>query len=142
MVMTSTGSPDGQYANLVLAHDEEQLAIALERARVFTEEHGEPATTRIELLKQFWPAEDYHQKFYLRNDSTLLGQLRAMYGDDETALRESALAMRLNGYLSGGGSAEQLAGEIDSFGLDADARAYLLKRVGDVTGGSAACPTP
>lgn len=141
MVLTSTGSPDGQYANLVLAHDEEQLSVALERARVFAEEHGEPATTRIELLTQFWPAEDYHQKYNLRNDRTLLGQLRAMYGDNETALRESTVAMRLNGYLSGAGSAEQLAGEIDSFGLDEGGRAYLLSLVGDATG-TAACPTP
>lgn len=139
MVLGATGSPHGQYANLVLAHDEEQLTIARERAQAFAEERGKPATTRIELLKRFWPAEDYHQKFYLRGDSTLLGQLRAMYGDDETALRESTLAMRLNGYVSGGGSAEQLVREIDFFGLADEARAHLLARTG-VDADSTACP--
>jgi peptide-methionine (S)-S-oxide reductase len=139
MVLGSNGSPNGQYANLVLAHDEEQLAIAQERARLFAAESGKPATTRIERLKRFWPAEDYHQKFYLRGDSTLLAQLRAMYGTDEAALRESTLAMRLNGYVSSG-AAEQLAREIDTFGLDEEARAHLLSLVGDATG--AACPAP
>jgi peptide-methionine (S)-S-oxide reductase len=141
MVLVANGPPEGQYANLVLAHDEEQLATAREQARRLGEAGGKPPTARIELLKRFWPAEDYHQKFYLRGNRTLLGQARAMYGDSETSLRESTLAMRLNGYASNGGTAEQLAREIDSFGLDEEGRAYLLSFVGDATG-TAACPAP
>lgn len=141
IAIASNGSPDGQYANLVLAHDEEQLTIARERAQAQAEDRGKPTTARIELLKRFWPAEDYHQKYYLRGDRVLVGQLQAMFGADEVALRESTLAMRLNGYASGGGTAGQLATEIDSFGLSAEARAHLLSLVGDATGAEA-CPVP
>ena len=60
--------PRGQYASLVLAHDEEQLAVARDRAgRVSEAMGGRALSTRIELLSQFWPAEDYHQDYYNRN---------------------------------------------------------------------------
>jgi methionine-S-sulfoxide reductase len=130
-----------QYASLILAQDDEQLTIARERAKVASVKLGKPLTTRIETLKRFWPAEDYHQKYYLRNDRTLLTQLRGMLGADETALRDSTAAMRVNGYVSGSGTRTRLAGEIDSFGLSAPAREHLLSLV-DETASGGACPLP
>lgn len=50
MVLVANGPPEGQYANLVLAHDEEQLATAREQARRLGEAGGKPPTARIELL--------------------------------------------------------------------------------------------
>ena len=136
------GAPgSGQYASLVLAHDDEQLTIARERAQVASERLGKRLATRVEPLKEFWPAEDYHQKYYLRGDRTLLAQFRGMLGDDEVALRDSTSAMRVNGYLSGSGTQARLGGEIGSFGLSEPARAQLVSRVGEDASG-AACALP
>ena len=136
------GNPGyAQYASLVLTRDDEQLRIARERARIVSERLGRPLTTRIEPLKRFWPAEDYHQKYYLRNDAALMEVVRGMVGGDELAFRDSTAAMRLNGYASGSGTQARLAGEIESFGLSADARAHLVSIVGDTASG-AACALP
>lgn len=120
-----------QYASAVLAHDEEQLSVALERMAHASALLGGPLATRVEPLKRFWTAEDYHQKYYLRNDRALSAEYRAMFGGDETALRESTSAARVNGYIAGDGTREQLGREIDFLGLSERARDYLVSRVGD-----------
>jgi methionine-S-sulfoxide reductase len=133
--------PYGQYASLILANDDRQLAIARARAKAASQKLGKPLTTRIEPLKKFWPAEDYHQKYYLKDDSVLREQFRGMFGTDETALRDSTAAMRVNGYVSGSGTRARLAGEIGSFGLDEAARARLTSLVGETASGGA-CALP
>ena len=99
-------------------------------ARVCGERSAAPLATRIEPLKRFWPAEDYHQKYYLRNDRLLTADFRAMFGGDETALRESTAAARVNGYIAGDGTRAQLGREIDFLGLSERARTHLVSRVG------------
>jgi peptide-methionine (S)-S-oxide reductase len=130
-----------QYDSLVLAQDEQQLQTARERVQAASARLGKPLATRIETLKKFWPAEDYHQKFYLRKDRTLLAQFRGMFGDDEVALRDSTAAMRVNGYASLGGTQARLDGEVESFGLSEPVRAHLDSLVGETAVG-AACALP
>lgn len=137
----ATSPTSGQYAHVVLAGDAEELEIARERARIVSEKRGRPIVTRIDRLDRFWPAEDYHQKWYLRQDAVLLREFRAMLGSDEEALRESTEAMKVNGYLAGSGTKALLAREIDSLGLSADARARLESRVRDEAADTW-CPVP
>jgi peptide-methionine (S)-S-oxide reductase len=66
-------------------------------------ELGETAAgieTRIEHLSQFYPAEDYHQKYRLRSASSFLSVFEAAgYTDEE--IRDSPIAAKLNGYVAG-----------------------------------------
>jgi peptide-methionine (S)-S-oxide reductase len=120
-----------QYASRVLAHDDEQLAVAQERAARVAAAAGVLAlATRIEPLKRFWLAEDYHQKYHLRQNRALAAEFRAMFGGDETALRESTAAARVNGYVAGDGTTAQLEREIDLLGLSPDGRSKLIAKVG------------
>jgi methionine-S-sulfoxide reductase len=105
-----------QYASLVLAHDAEQLAMARDSADRLEALTGRKVTTRIELLDKFWIAEDYHQKYYLRNDWQLVSEFGQMYPEDADFVRSTAAA-RVNGYLYGAGSCLQLETEIDLLGL-------------------------
>lgn len=115
-----------QYASLILAHDDVQLATARECAARFSATlGGKQLATRIEPLKRFWPAEDYHQKYSLRNDRVLAADFRAMFGTDEVALRESTAAARVNGYVAGDGTRAQLAGELETLGLSEVGRSRL-----------------
>jgi len=75
---------------------------------------------------RFYAAEDYHQKYYLRHDATLMREF-ADYSPAE--LRESALAARLNGYVAGKGSRERLRDELGAFGLSLDAARHLERVV-------------
>jgi peptide-methionine (S)-S-oxide reductase len=114
-----------QYASLVLAQDEEQLAAARAFRDRLAVRAGSPLTTRIAPLEVFTPAEDYHQKYRLRSDRALAAEFRAML-PDQTAFRESTAAARVNGYMGGGGSPDDLAAEIDLYGLSEAGRERLL----------------
>ena len=125
----------GQYASLVLTHTDEQLTIARAVAERLEVTRGRKLATRIEPIKRFTNAEEYHQKYSLRNDRTLMADFRAMFGSDEDAFRESTAAARVNGYVAGDGSSIQLEREIDGFGLTDGGRAELAARFGRRGGG-------
>jgi methionine-S-sulfoxide reductase len=120
-----------QYESIVLPHNDDQLGVARERAARAASILGRPLATRIEPLKRFWLAEDYHQKYSLRNDHVLAGEFSAMFCGDETAFRESTAAARVNGYVSGDGARSQLAREIEFLGMSDTARARLVAHVGN-----------
>jgi len=120
-----------QYSSIVLAASDAQLATARESARRYEVANGKSVATRIEPLSRFYPAEDYHQKYYLRQDATLAREFKAMFGADEQAFRDSAAAAKVNGYISGDGGPEQLAAVTGALGLAEKATGYLQERVSD-----------
>jgi peptide-methionine (S)-S-oxide reductase len=84
--------------------------------------------TRIAPLERFYLAEDYHQKYRLRNTPPLYHELRAAY-PDPTDFRESTAAARINGYLDGNGQCSDLKNEIDRLGLGEAGQKLLLRTV-------------
>ena len=56
--------------------------------------------TRVEQLSRFVPAEDYHQKYSLRNKRSIMSAFEDA-GYDEAAIRESPAAATLNGHVVG-----------------------------------------
>ena len=120
------GSPSfsRQYRSAIFFHDERQRRLAEEskkqqERRVFTD---------IEPLSRFYMAEGYHQKYYLRSVDLLMDELGTRY-PEERGFVDSTVAARLNGYVGGFGSLEQLERELESFGLSEQAQQYLRKRV-------------
>ena len=120
-----------QYSSVALTTTPAQLAEARESAERYEAASGTRVATRIEPLSRFYPAEDYHQKYYLRQDPTLGREFKAMFGADEQAFRDSAAAAKVNGYISGDGTPAQLAARIGALGLTETATAYLQERVSD-----------
>ena len=84
--------------------------------------------TEIAPLETFWIAEDYHQKYRLRHESALVDELQAIYPNEPDFINSTAAA-RLNGYLDGHGSKQQLDAEIDKLGLSGEGQALLRKHV-------------
>lgn len=88
--------------------------------------HDKPIQTFIGKAKPWTNAEDYHQKYYLRKHATLI---EALGCKTEEELRESHVAARLNGCVAGNSNIEQLEREIESYGLNDDAKEYLTNIV-------------
>jgi peptide-methionine (S)-S-oxide reductase len=109
-----------QYMEAVFCMDVEQEATA-QRLRI-----SAPIITGA----RFYLAEDYHQKYYLRHDRTLISEL-ADYTPRQ--LVESTVAARLNGYVSGAGTLAQLHDELAQLGLSAPAATHLERRVASRT---------
>lgn len=84
--------------------------------------------TALEELRSFTPAEDYHQKYYLRSVKPIAEAYRRVY-PDERQLAASTAAARVNGYLGGHGGPERLAYEVAALGLTGEARAALERIV-------------
>jgi peptide-methionine (S)-S-oxide reductase len=58
-----------QYRSAIFYHDEEQMRVALEVIRELTAAGiwSEPIVTELAPLREFYPAEDYHQEYFERN---------------------------------------------------------------------------
>ena len=85
--------------------------------------------TQIVPAAEFYVAEDYHQKYSLRQNKTLMGEFSALYPDPVDFL-DSTAAARVNGYLAQYGDRDSLQAEIQNFGLSEQGRKQLLKAVG------------
>ena len=118
-----------QYASLVLAHDEDQLAAARASALVLERAVGHPVLTRIEPLTRFYPAEDYHQKYYLRSDRVLMRDFSRFYGANSKAFVDSTAAAKANGFVARDGTKALLESLIDELGLSDAGRAELATKV-------------
>jgi methionine-S-sulfoxide reductase len=106
-----------QYKAVVFAKDAEQKRLAEESRTKVAKRLGTEVVTEILPAGTFTPAEDYHQKHRLRSTPGLMAEFREMFGSDAKAFRESTAAARVNGYLDGFGTLEQLKDELPALGL-------------------------
>jgi peptide-methionine (S)-S-oxide reductase len=113
-----------QYASIIFTHDEEQHRLALETKAREEAQRGQTIYTEIVPYTEFWLAEDYHQKYRLRQTGDLMAEFATIYPDPIDFVNSSAAA-RVNGYLGGNGTLAQFEAEIDELGLSAEARQYL-----------------
>ena len=117
-----------QYMSIIFYHNEEQRRLALETKACEEARIGGKLYTEIVPAGEFYLAEDYHQKYYLRGYPHLEGEFAAIYRD-ERALVDSTAAARVNGYLAGYGTLENLKAELDDLGLSPAGREELLSAV-------------
>ena len=89
---------------------------------------GQKTYTSILPYTEFYLAEDYHQKYYLKHEPGLIDSLRMIY-HDESDITNSTAAARFNGYVAGNGSLELLKKNLSSFGLS-EAGEELLLQIG------------
>lgn len=117
-----------QYRAAVFVHGEEQRRLA-EKTRDEVAAGGRaPVRTAIVTAGTFYPAEEYHQKYYLRSERELFRELAAPY-PEPGALTASTAVARVNGYLGGNGTLEQLKQELPSLGLTPRAGERLMERI-------------
>jgi peptide-methionine (S)-S-oxide reductase len=117
-----------QYRSAVFYTSEQQRQLATDYKKAEEARLGETLYTDIEPLNGFYVAEDYHQKYYLRQNSVIANALYNIY-PDAGDFRDSTAAARLNGYLAGYGDRDSLNANMDNFGLPDSAKQVLLNSV-------------
>ncbi len=111
-----------QYMAAVFYRDEDQKREILASKESLEATLGKVAT-KVLPYSRFYLAEDYHQKYSLKNDRDLLKEFRQVYSDRE--ITDSTAAARVNAYLAGYGSPENLREEIDRLGLSEEGKKRL-----------------
>ena len=56
-----------QYRTAIFYHDETQKRLAEESKKALAKRFKEPIVTEIVAYTEFYPAEDYHQDYYIKN---------------------------------------------------------------------------
>jgi len=126
--------------SIIFYHNEEQRELALASKAREEAKLGNEVYTEIIQYTGFYLAEDYHQKYYLRQIPELMDELEAIYPDTDDFINSTAVA-RLNGYAGGYGNKELLQEDLSRFGLSSEGNEKLLEIVAS-RGLSPSCPIP
>ncbi len=106
-----------QYKAILFYAGAAQQQAAEASAAAIGAERGASITTEVVPLGEFWPAEDYHQKYALRGEPQLARQVLAL-GDGEAAFRDSPVAAKLNAWCAGDLSRDDLAPQLRELGFE------------------------
>ena len=116
-----------QYMSAIFYHDEEQKRLALDTMAGEEERRNKKVQTEILPLGKFYLAEDYHQKYQLRQHRELMTEFKSIYPRAIDFINSTAAA-RVNGYVSGHGTPAGVKANLENLGLS-DAGGQLLLEI-------------
>jgi peptide-methionine (S)-S-oxide reductase len=115
-----------QYRSAIFYTTDLQKKVAIESKQAEEAKLGKTVYTDIEPDTDFHVAEDYHQKYFLRQRSDVAIELYAIY-PNPADFRDSTAVARLNGYFGGYGDSETLKKDMDKLGLSESGKQVLLQ---------------
>lgn len=117
-----------QYMSAIFYHSTKQKMLAEQTRDEQQKDHVSPIVTKIAKAGPFYNAENYHQKYILRQHRDILDSLHLT--DEELIL--SPLACKFNGYLGGYGNFEDFLKDTEGVKLTRKQLDYVehqLKKV-------------
>lgn len=117
-----------QYISVIFYQDEKQQEAATKALTQEQEKRGEKLFTQILPYEKIYMAEAYHQKYYMQLVDMLKSDIRSHYPKFKDFI-DSTAAARINGYVKGLGTMEQLMKEIDLLGLSEKGKKRLIEIV-------------
>jgi methionine-S-sulfoxide reductase len=112
-----------QYMSAIFVHDAAQRKAAEETLKREEAERGSKIQTAILPYTKFWLAEDYHQKYELRNSP--IGKEYAAIYPDLAGFVNSTATTRANAYVGGHGTAAQIEADLPKLGLSPEGQRFL-----------------
>lgn len=113
-----------QYASAIFCIDEQEVQLAKEQRKKWQTSGGqEKILTAVIPLKEFYPAGEGHQKYYLQQDPKLFQSLPS----SEQKLN-TLLATKLNAVSGRGGERSTLESTLLDMGIGKEAQAVLFQR--------------
>jgi methionine-S-sulfoxide reductase len=115
-----------QYRTAIFYQNDQQKKFAFATRDAEAARRGRKIVSAVEPMGEFTLAEDYHQKYYLRNMRDIMKEFSAMYPDLKGFVNSTA-AMRVNAYIDGYGSLATLEKDIKDLGLSPEAGKKLIE---------------
>lgn len=119
-----------QYMNAIFYHDDEQRRLAMDSKAVAERKIDGTVRSQVLPLRSFTMAENYHQKYILKQHAKLKSELSRVYPQHQDFVASTAVA-RLNGYAGGNGTRDQLSRELEILGLSDKGKQVLSEMVGE-----------
>ncbi|MDV6378317.1 peptide-methionine (S)-S-oxide reductase [Sporosarcina sp. GW1-11] len=120
-----------QYLSSLRYRDEKQKSMMEQVKAKMEVELGELIETEITRLDHFTLAEERHQKYYLKRYPGVLEQLKDFYPLEELLLN-STFATRLNGFVKGFGTREQIVADIKSWNIPEITRQQVIEKFSNI----------
>lgn len=120
-----------QYISLLLyrnhTQNEQAEKIKAEQEQLL----GKELQTEFQPYNIFYPAEDYHQKYFLRRFKQATKTIQQLF-PDEAAFIHSTIAARLNGFVRERTTLKEIKEEIHHWGLPEEQRVFLEQTLTDL----------
>lgn len=115
-----------QYMSVIFYHNEEQKTLAEATMKEEQKNHKTPIATSILPMKEFYEAEDYHQKYILQRHAPVINALDIDPGEE---LISCHVAARINGYIGGYGTMSMFDQEWSRWGITEKTAEYIRKQM-------------
>lgn len=115
-----------QYISLIIFQNTQQKEMAETIKRIEEERQEKEIQTEFQVATPFYPAEDYHQKYFLRRFKEATKNVQSLFPNEETFIR-STIAARLNGFIRENSHLPEIKKEINNWGLSEENLKELQK---------------
>lgn len=120
-----------QYLSQLIVHSTEQLESAQKVKSEWEKQNGKRIGTEIHYDLPFYPAEDRHQKYFLKRFDKAMDTLLPLF-PDHTSFVYSTITARLNGFVRENGRLSDIKEEIGDWQLSEDAEAVLRETLQNI----------
>lgn len=117
-----------QYVSAIFYHNENQKEAAIEAINLEQQKNGIKLYTLMLPYEKLYLAEAYHQKYYLQLVDVLKQDIKSYYPNIRDFI-DSTTAARINGYIKGLGTMDQLVKDIELMGLSEKGKKRLIEIV-------------